>query len=453
MGMPRRPGSCMTMEPEQATTHDPSVLSADRPDDGPAWEPTARVLVTPLLLTLNCVVFAVMVVMGVDRLNPEDRVVWGGAYGYLTLAGEWWRLLTALFVHGGVLHILINMVFLWKFGRIVECWLGSAGVLVVYLVSGLVVSMVYVIERPDGVGAGASGAIFGLFGAAVVLFFRHREAIHRGSARGAIIWAIGFAGAYLPLNPPPIHLLHGIGMLTGLACCLLLSFPSRPHPASGRAARSLYVGLGGLALVACLAWLAPNPKKLLEDSSEALAGGRHADALKDHDRLIDWFPKYWHAYLKRGIFHAAIDDLEGAIRDYDRAIQLNPRDHGVYLYRGFARFKLGEMDRAGADWRRAAQLEAAPEDKAASLENIGLIHLRMGHWTRALELTEIINAIHPDLAWNALIRAIAADRLGRPEVARRAHRVWLAGKEDVAVGELKPYLAEELWHYLTVLPE
>jgi membrane associated rhomboid family serine protease len=83
--------------------------------------------------------------------------------------GEWWRLLTAAFLHYGPIHLGLNMLALWWIGRPLEAYLGSVRYLLLYLVSGLAGSAGALIASPNGITVGASGAIFGILGAAIVL--------------------------------------------------------------------------------------------------------------------------------------------------------------------------------------------------------------------------------------------------------------------------------------------
>jgi membrane associated rhomboid family serine protease len=105
---------------------------------------------------------------------------WGAVIGYAAYgpggpmhgiaAGEWWRLITAMFLHYGLLHILTNMWALWQLGRYLEAALGPARFTALYLIAGFGGNVVsYVFGAPNQESAGASTAIFGLFLAAVVV--------------------------------------------------------------------------------------------------------------------------------------------------------------------------------------------------------------------------------------------------------------------------------------------
>ncbi|MFD7991649.1 rhomboid family intramembrane serine protease [Streptomyces mexicanus] len=136
-------------------------------------------LVTKVLIGLNVAFFLVQMSVG-DRFTHRFELL-GQAYDPLlgsvegVAQGQWYRLLTAMFLHGGFLHIAFNMLSLWWIGGPLEAALGRARYLALYLASGLAGSALsYLIAAPNQPSVGASGAIFGLFGAMAVLMRRLR---------------------------------------------------------------------------------------------------------------------------------------------------------------------------------------------------------------------------------------------------------------------------------------
>ena len=115
-------------------------------DPSPPGPPAARrgnnwasAPATYTLVGINCAVYLAMVVRGVSATNPTvtDLVHWGANFGGYVLAGQWWRLLTAAFVHVGILHLATNMWCLWNLGLLGEPLLGPAGVVAVYGLTGI----------------------------------------------------------------------------------------------------------------------------------------------------------------------------------------------------------------------------------------------------------------------------------------------------------------------------
>jgi rhomboid protease GluP len=130
------------------------------------FKPVKGYVVTPILMDLNILIFILMVISGAGFFSPEsaDLIIWGANFKPLTLAGEWWRLITCCFVHIGIIHIVFNMYALLYIGVLLEPILGTAKFLVVYLLTGLVASMTSLWWHDLTVSAGASGAIFGMYG-------------------------------------------------------------------------------------------------------------------------------------------------------------------------------------------------------------------------------------------------------------------------------------------------
>jgi membrane associated rhomboid family serine protease len=139
---------------------DPTPLPPRRPV-GSRW---ATAPATYTLVGINCAVYLAMVLRGVSASNPsvQDLVRWGANFGGYVLAGQWWRLLTAAFVHVGILHLATNMWCLWNLGLLGEPLLGPAGLVAVYVLTGIAGNLLSVAVHPQVVGAGASGAVFGL---------------------------------------------------------------------------------------------------------------------------------------------------------------------------------------------------------------------------------------------------------------------------------------------------
>src|SRR5262249_35330169 len=125
---------------------------------------TRLVLLTPSLVTLNVAIFVLMF-FGSGALNdPSTLVAWGGNLGPRTTNGEWWRLLTTLFVHAGLLHIIATTIGLVPVGLILERLVGWFAVLTVYFAAGVFAGLVNLSSYPLSVSVGASGAVIGLYG-------------------------------------------------------------------------------------------------------------------------------------------------------------------------------------------------------------------------------------------------------------------------------------------------
>lgn len=152
---------------------------------------------TLIIIGLNSAVFLLMVVNGVNMMTPEtqDLIAWGANFKPLTLDGQWWRLLTSCFLHIGIIHLAVNMYSLFSVGVLLENMLGRAQYVIAYLVCGLAGSAASLWWHEATVSAGASGAIFGMFG----LFYGWVTTSHRLSAAEKKA-QLASAGTFLAFN-------------------------------------------------------------------------------------------------------------------------------------------------------------------------------------------------------------------------------------------------------------
>jgi rhomboid protease GluP len=133
-----------------------------------------------ILIACSSIVYLVSALLSQSLIDMEMQTLvdMGALYGPLTvLKGEWWRLFTAMFLHGGMTHLLMNMFSLYLIGRGAEMYFDAKSYLSIYFFSGLIGGLVSLYMHPVSVGVGASGAIFGVFGALAGFFLAHREKI------------------------------------------------------------------------------------------------------------------------------------------------------------------------------------------------------------------------------------------------------------------------------------
>lgn len=144
----------------------------------PASAPTPAII-TPLLVVANVAIWVLMVLTGVDAMSPsgQELVGWGSNFGLYTLGGQWWRLITSCFLHGGLIHLGFNMYVLWDLGRLTESVYGWLGFAILYLVAGIAGAFTSVAVNPMVNSVGASGAVFGVAGAFLAFLLRNRGRI------------------------------------------------------------------------------------------------------------------------------------------------------------------------------------------------------------------------------------------------------------------------------------
>jgi membrane associated rhomboid family serine protease len=174
-------------------------------------------LVTKALVALNVGIYLAQLAGGAS-VNANSGWIFehGALYGPLVATGDWWRLLSAAFLHYGPLHLGMNMLAVWWFGRALENALGPVRFLLLYLVSGLAGSAGALLASPTAVTVGASGAIFGILGAALVLE-RQQTYVLGGSAMTLLVVNLAFTFAV-----PNISIGGHLGGLAGGALAILV---------------------------------------------------------------------------------------------------------------------------------------------------------------------------------------------------------------------------------------
>mgnify|MGYP006280723641 CR=1 FL=1 len=158
-----------------------------------SFTPTRNYFITPILINLNILIFLLMAIRGVGILFPDsDKLIeWGANYHPLTLGDQWWRLFTAFFLHIGIMHLFINMFVLLFIGLLLEPYLGRVRLLIAYLLTGIFASISSIWYHDIIISAGASGAIFGLYG--VFLALLTTKIIDKSARKTLLITIAAFA--------------------------------------------------------------------------------------------------------------------------------------------------------------------------------------------------------------------------------------------------------------------
>jgi rhomboid protease GluP len=261
----------------------------------PAWA-----TVTGAIIGLNAAVFIVMAgFLGAGWVRPEDitaYIRYGANNGGATTDGEWWRLLTSMFMHYGILHVALNMWALFNTGIFLEKLLGRTLFALTYLGAGLAGGFASILWNGDKVwSAGASGAVFGVIGGIIGFMLRERQSIPRPVLRGMMNSSLVFAGYNILFGfsiPGIDNAAHLGGLAAGIALGWLLAVPvdaaSRQRLTGGRIA----MGLVAIALM-CAAGVKFTPRFDYHVADEIALrevlgefGPGEAQVAKEHDRAI-----------------------------------------------------------------------------------------------------------------------------------------------------------------------
>jgi len=200
--------------------------------------------VTRALIAINVAIYLVTVVQG-SSLNAPGGSLFDKMflYGPYVKQGDWWRLMTSAFLHASVLHIAFNMFALYVIGTPVEHYLGRARFLGLYLVSGLAGSAGALVQTPTTLVVGASGAIFGILGAMLILEWQATGRL----AGNAMTWIV--INLVISFTIPNISWGgHVGGLVGGILATLSFARWGRGHAAYGRIGVVGALGLVGIAV-------------------------------------------------------------------------------------------------------------------------------------------------------------------------------------------------------------
>jgi rhomboid protease GluP len=276
---------------------------------------------TTALIAINLTVFVGMLVTG--GFGPMNALRWGANYGPLTIGGDYWRLVTAGFVHGGFLHILFNMWCLWSLGQLSERLFGKWQTFAIYLLTGVAGSMLSIAYDPRRLEVGASGAIFGLAGALLSGLKFGNLNVSEWQRRSAISSMVTFIAINFFLGG--FGNVDNMAHLGGFICGLIIGLPLS---ALGEK-KSVQIGM----LVVTALLLAAGGKELVDlhghpsrlYSAKLALGQRNIpSAIRILQQDIAAVPDDAEAYTLLGHAYYLSNQRESAIAAYKKALQLDP---------------------------------------------------------------------------------------------------------------------------------
>jgi rhomboid protease GluP len=293
----------------------------------------AGVSLTQVILGANVMVFIAMIIAMVKESGPsmdftgQLMVHFGANFGPYTLSGQWWRLATYMFLHGGVFHIAMNMWCLWNLGALCESLYGRWTYAAVYLITGVAGGLASVAWNPNVLSVGASGALFGLTGALIASFYLGEFSLSGISMKGTLSSLLFFAGFNLffgSMFPGIDNACHVGGLVSGLILGALIALvaPQHDKPMQRVGVLLFVIVLLGGSAVGVHRW-----------RGSGLRFGSAMDAQRNIDRMIGELQKrvqqspqdasahyaLAHAYFSKGQFPEGESELK-------RVLDLQPQN-------------------------------------------------------------------------------------------------------------------------------
>ena len=318
--------ACRTQLPPESRPDKVSVLSA-----------LAASPATGVLVAINIAVFIAMVAFGISWYDPQidDVLRWGADYGPKTLDGQYWRLITSMFLHFGIVHLLLNMWCLWSLGKLLEKFLGTITTTGIYLLTGVGASLLSLSWDPMRVSAGASGAIFGIAGALITVLYFGQLNLPKEDVRSLLGYVVRFS---------LLNLLYGLrghvdnmahlgglvtGLLMGLALARTFTSPAEERPTRHR----MILAVSALVLLAVFIPVARAKAFAVE-----FGRGEAAFDHKDYKSAIEHLQRYTaarpdddYAHATLGTALQATGRLDDAIHEYEHGLAINPDYHYIQI--------------------------------------------------------------------------------------------------------------------------
>lgn len=315
---------------------------------------------THLLVALNLLVFAMMVALGgggeLRHFSDETLLKVGSLYAPLVRRGEWWRLLTATFMHIDPLHLAMNMVALWQVGTVLEPHYGRGRFVGLYLAAGLAgsaVSLAWSWRDPVS-SAGASGAISGLIAAGAVAGHFIGTTQARLFCRQMLVWA-GIVLVYGAITQAD-NAAHAGGLVAGAAVAWALDGGGGVARRQGARAG---VGLGGVLLVVAVGGAfalaarhqdrAFSVERLINDGVELARAGKEAEAIAKYREALALDGRRPIGHYDLALALLQVGDFGGAEQHAREAVALDGRHRESWWVLSEALTRLGRA----ADARQA----------------------------------------------------------------------------------------------------
>jgi rhomboid protease GluP len=338
----------------------------------------SSVTLTQVLVGANVMIFIAMAVamtlasgFSLD-FSGQLEVHFGANFGPYTLSGDWWRLVTYMFLHSGLMHIAFNMWCLWDLGALCESLYGRWTFACIYLITGVAGGLASVAWNPGVLSVGASGAIFGLAGALLASFYLGEFSVPKVAIQGtlkSLLFFVGFNVLFGTMVSGIDNACHFGGLISGLILGALIA---RVAPQHNAVLRRVGV-LGVVALAVVVAALGVQrwrgaPMRM----GRALAAISDNDpnrAIKQLQAIVKQQPNLAQAHFALGQAFFNREQFPQAEGEYRRTLELQPKNAEARFNLGITLLNEKRLDDATAVF---TQLLAQDANNAEAHYGLGL---------------------------------------------------------------------------------
>lgn len=326
----------------------------------------AKPYFTYIILALNVLLFLWLELQG-GSTDTEVLIEYGAKYNPAIIDGQWWRIISSMFLHIGLLHVLMNMLALHIVGNVVERIFGNVRFLMIYFISGIVGGVTSFALSPQ-VAAGASGAIFGLFGALLFFGLKHKRIFFQTMGRN-VIAIIGFNIVFGLAVPQIDNGAHIGGLIGGFLAAAIVYFPKKKQ-------WSLQIGatIAVIALTSFITLYGISNESVQEEAKQFEISRQ----LQKISELAD-----------QEEFQLTVDKASAALQQ-----EPNHYRPELLFYRSYAYLHTGETSKALNDLEELVEIE--PNQIPEAHYNLALIYIDRNETDKAKQALEKALELSPD---------------------------------------------------------
>jgi membrane associated rhomboid family serine protease/Tfp pilus assembly protein PilF len=361
---------------------------------------SSTMIVTQAFVGICAAVFVAMgaATGGASVTEPTTRqlIEWGANSAQLTLAGQWWRLVTSMFLHIGVMHIFFNMWCLWDLGAMCESLYGRWTYAACYMITGVAASLTSAWWHPIGVSAGASGAISGIVGALIASYYLGEFSLPRAAISAhlrSLVMFVGYNFLYGAIVGRVDNAAHIGGLLAGLLFGALIA---RVAPGRDVFPRIAVILLVLLIVLGSGAWLYRSRSYMIhyQRGAALFQQGKHDQALSELRTAVRQRPDFVSAHRALAEAYLIRNQLPQAEEELKQVIALDPSDK-------FARFQLGAVYLSQKSTQQAKeafnQLLALDKNDGSAHMGLGMAWADEGNHAAAIEEYKQAVQLDPEL--------------------------------------------------------
>ena len=372
---------CQWCVQHEAAQRGEDVENMPRPVIRQPWvRSESSITLTHMLFGANIAVFLAMVLTsGSLEFTGEITHRFGSNFGPDTLTGQWWRLFTYMFLHGGAMHIFFNMWCLWDLGRLCESLYGRWTYAAIYLITGVSGGLASIGWNPFVNSVGASGAIFGLAGALIASFYLGEFSLPRIAISGTLRSLVIFAVFNLVIG----QFIGGIdngchigGLVSGLILGALIARVAPQHDAPVR--RASVVGF--VALLVLTAGL--GVRQWRGTQMRIATGFESGDSITKLQMIVKQQPKLMQAHFALAQAYYTRQQFPEAAAEFKRVLELEPKSTVARFNLGMSYLSDNRSDEAKAAF---AQILVQDSTDAGGHYGIGLVLAHQNNYKEAIE--------------------------------------------------------------------